>query len=83
MDTLLTSDGILQLKVMCFRNLDLKAKDDTEVGMLNNFMQTAKDEGWRIKTSDRSKKDIIMHFRDKRNYLKSQVLFFSDLCKFS
>jgi len=73
LDTLLTSDGIAQLKVMCFRNLDLKAKDDTEVGMLNNFMQTAKDEGWRIKTNDRSKKDIIMHFRDKRNYLKSQV----------
>jgi len=70
---LLTGDGVQFLKEMCVRNLDMKAKDDVETALLQKFMDKAKEEGWLIKRTGKSEKDIISKFRDNRNYLKAQV----------
>lgn len=43
MNSLLTSDGLKQLKAMCFRNLDVKAKDINEVELLSRFMSKSKE----------------------------------------
>ena len=65
-ETLLTPDGLQALKLMCVKNLHMKAKDTDEVGKLNRFMERAKEvsvhislhvllnnfqNGWLIKTS--------------------------------
>jgi hypothetical protein len=38
LDVLLTVDGVKKLKSMCYKNLDMKAKDTEEIDMLNRFM---------------------------------------------
>ena len=43
LNSLLSVDGIKTLKLMCFRNLDTYAKDDTELELLGKFMEAAKD----------------------------------------
>lgn len=42
MNSLLTSEGLKQLKMMCFRNLDVKAKDIDEMELISRFMERAK-----------------------------------------
>ena len=43
LESLLTSDGLKMLKMMCFRNLDSTATDKDDMDMLNKFMSKAKD----------------------------------------
>ena len=43
LDCLLSVDGCRQLKSMCFKNLDMKAKEANEVAMLTRFMERAKE----------------------------------------
>ena len=64
------------MKIQCFRNLDLKAGDDLEVGLLTRFMERAKDEDWLMFKSAKAEEDIIGHFHDKRNYYRAQVYSF-------
>ena len=73
LNKLLTPDGVKQLKKMCLLNLDLKAKDETEMDLLGKFMVEAKDESWMMKYSAKAEGDVFKHFRKQRNYLKSQV----------
>ena len=40
---LLTVEGLKRLKMICFRNLDFKAKTKDEVEILNKFMNIAKE----------------------------------------
>ena len=40
-DRLLTAEGVMRLKIMCILNLDFKAKDEDEVGLLNTFIEAA------------------------------------------
>jgi len=70
---LLTGEGVLKLKILCIENLDLKANDEDEIKLLNDFVDTAKEEGFLLKTTAKAQKDIFQYFRYKRNYLKSQV----------
>ena len=70
------------------RNLDLKAKDETEMDLLSKFMEAAKDDGWMMKYSAKAEGDVFKHFRKQRNYLKSQVnhqfkeCAFRNVCRF-
>ena len=43
LESLLASDGLKMLKMMCFRNLDSTATDKDDMDMLNKFMSKAKD----------------------------------------
>ena len=43
LESLLTSDGLKMLKMMCFLNLDSTATDKDDMEMLNKFMTKAKD----------------------------------------
>ena len=43
LDTLLTAEGLKRLKLMCFKNLDFKAKSQDELDLLERFMKMAKD----------------------------------------
>ena len=43
LNSLLSVDGIKTLKLMCFRNLDTYAKDDTELELIGKFMEAAKE----------------------------------------
>ena len=43
LDSLLTVEGLKRLKMLCYGNLDLKAKSDEEVDLLKSFMGKAKD----------------------------------------
>ena len=72
---MLTVEGIKNLKIMCLRNLNLSAKEETEIGMLTKFMEKAKDAGWLLKNSAKAQKDIFQHFRVKRNYIKTLFIF--------
>eukprot|EP00092_Neocalanus_flemingeri_P102028 GFUD01130477.1.p1 GENE.GFUD01130477.1~~GFUD01130477.1.p1 ORF type:complete len:306 (-),score=91.74 GFUD01130477.1:105-1022(-) len=73
LNKLMTSEGVKRLKIMCLRNLDLKAKNEGEVEMLKNFLELANENGWIVKTSATAEKQIIQNFREKRNYLKAQI----------
>ena len=42
LNSLLTAEGLKQLKMMCFRNLDVKAKDIDEMELISRFMERAK-----------------------------------------
>ena len=42
-NNLLSAEGIRAMKLMCLKNLDLKAKEETEMELLNKFMELAKD----------------------------------------
>ena len=41
LDVLLVVDGLKMLKSMCYKNLDMRAKDADEVELLNKFMNKA------------------------------------------
>ena len=69
LNELFTFDGTKQLKIFCYCNLDMQAKDEDDADTLNKFFVTAKAEGWLIKFTAKYEKDIIQHFRTKRNYL--------------
>ena len=43
LDSLLTVEGLKKLKMLCYGNLDLKAKSDEEVELLKSFMGKAND----------------------------------------
>lgn len=73
LSVLLTFEGIQQLKMMVFRNLDMCAKEADETLLLEKFLTSGKENGWLIKSSAKAQKDIITNFREKRNYLKAQV----------
>jgi len=73
LEVLLMADGLKMLKSICFKNLDMGAKDPEEIELLNRFMEKAKEEGWLQKTSGKAEVDIIQGYRKKRNYLKAQI----------
>jgi len=73
LSALLTTEGIQQLKMIVFRNLDMFAKETDETLLLEKFLTSAKENGWLIKSSAKAQKDIVTNFREKRNYLKAQV----------
>jgi len=70
---LLTGEGVLKLKKTCLRNLDMKAKEEQEKDLFDQFIERAKEEGWLLKTSAKALKDILTAYREKRNYLKAQI----------
>lgn len=70
---LLTGEGVQRLKLMCLRNLDMRANDENEKVLIKMFMEKAKKEGWLLKQSAKAEKDIVVHYREKRNYLKAQI----------
>jgi hypothetical protein len=43
MEKLLTPDGFAQLKLLCFKNLDLKAKSHDELNIWKNYLDRAKE----------------------------------------
>ena len=43
LSVLLTGEGITQLKLLCFRNLDFKAKDAEETELMDRFFTSAKE----------------------------------------
>ena len=40
---MLAGEGVLKLKILCIENLDLKANDEDEIKILNDFVDTAKE----------------------------------------
>jgi len=70
---LMTADGLKVFKMAYYRNLDHSANDKNEVEMVKKFMAKAKEDGWLVKNSGKAEKDILKHWRLKRNYLKAQI----------
>ena len=43
LEVLLMADGLKMLKSMCYKNLDMAAKDPEEIDLLTKFMDKAKE----------------------------------------